>query len=303
MMAAPGSGWGRAMRIGFVGTGTMGTPIAGCLIGAGHQLTVYDIRRAATGALVAQGAALAETPRAAAESVEAVFTSLPGPAEVEAAALDPEAGILRGMPSGAAYIDLTTNAPSTIRRLAERCRERGIAFLDAPVSGRPPNMTAMVGGDAADFGRVRPLFEAIARNVFHVGPSGAGCAAKLVTQYLGYTNFIAALEGMLVAAKAGIDLGVLAKIVPVSAGQSRTFDNIPRSVLTGAFTSGGTLDIVAKDMDLAVSLAREVGAPGALGALASDIYKRAQAQGWGGEGFPVVARILEAMAGVELRDE
>ena len=291
------------MRIGFVGTGTMGTPIAGCLIAAGHQLTVYDIRREATGALVAQGAALAETPRAVAESADAVFTSLPGPAEVEAAVLDPTSGILRGMPSGAAYIDLTTNAPSTIRNLAAHCRERGVAFLDAPVSGRPPNMTVMVGGGEADFARLRPLFEAIARNVFHVGPSGAGCAAKLVTQYLGYTNFIAALEGMLIAAKAGIDLGVLARIVPVSAGQSRTFDNIPRSVLTGAFTSGGTLDIVAKDMDLAVSLAREVGAPGALGALASDVYKRAQAQGWGGEGFPVVARILEAMAGVELRDE
>jgi 3-hydroxyisobutyrate dehydrogenase len=291
------------MRIGFVGTGTMGTPIAGCLITAGHQLTIYDIRREATGALVAQGAALADTPRAAAESADAVFTSLPGPADVETAVLDPVAGILRGMPSGAAYIDLTTNAPSTVRLLAERCHERGVAFLDAPVSGRPPNMTAMVGGEEADFTRLRPLFEAIARNVFRVGPSGAGCVAKLVTQYLGYTNFIAALEGMLVAAKAGIDLAVLARIVPVSAGASRTFDNIPRSVLTGAFTSGGTLDIVAKDMDLAVSLAREVGAPGALGALASDIYKRAQAKGWGGEGFPIVAKILEAMAGVELRDD
>src|SRR6266436_8740312 len=291
------------MRIGFVGTGTMGTPIAGCLIAAGHQLTVYDIRRAATGALVAQGAALAETPRAAAESVDAVFTSLPGPAEVEAAVLDPEAGILRGMPSGAAYIDLTTNAPSTIRRLAEHCRERGVAFLDAPVSGRPPNMTVMVGGGDADFARLRPLFDAIARNVFHVGPSGAGCAAKLVTQYLGYTNFIAAIEGMLIAAKAGIDLGVLAQIVPVSAGQSRTFDTSARTVLSRAFASNGSLDIIVKDMDLAVNLAREVGAPGALGALASDVYKRAQAQGWGGEGFPIVARILEAMAGVELRHE
>src|SRR5712691_2228023 len=99
------------MRIGFVGTGTMGTPIAGCLIAAGHQLAVYDIRREATGALVAQGAALVQTPRAAAESVDAVFTSLPGPAEVETAVLDPESGILAGLPSGAAYIDLTTNAP------------------------------------------------------------------------------------------------------------------------------------------------------------------------------------------------
>jgi 3-hydroxyisobutyrate dehydrogenase-like beta-hydroxyacid dehydrogenase len=291
------------MHIGFVGTGTMGTPIAGCLVAAGHRLTIYDIRRAATGVLVAQGAALADTPRAAASGAEAVFTSLPGPAEVEAAVLDPDAGILAGMLSGACYIDLTTNAPRTVRLVAEAARKRGVAFLDAPVSGRPPNMTAMVGGDAADFARVRPLFDAIAAKIFHVGPSGAGCVAKLVTQYLGYTNFIAALEGMLIAAKAGIDLGILAQIVPVSAGQSRTFDNIPRSVLTGAFTSGGTLDIVAKDMDLAVNLAREVGAPAALGALASDVYKRAQAQGWGQEGFPVVARILEAMAGVELRSE
>ena len=291
------------MRIGFIGTGTMGTPIAGCLVAAGHHLTVCDIRREATQTLHQQGAAVADTPRGVAQGSEVVFTSLPGPGEVETAALDPTTGLLAGLPGGGAYIDLTTNAPSTIRHLATACGERGIAFLDAPVSGRPPTMTVMVGGEAAAFARYRPLFEAIAKNVFHVGPSGAGCAAKLVTQYLGYTNFIAALEGLLIAAKAGIDLGVLAQIVPVSAGQSRTFDNIPRSVLTGAFTSGGTLDIVAKDIDLACALAREVGAPAQLGLLASEMYKRAQAQGWGQEGFPVVARILEAMAGVELRHE
>ena len=121
-------------------------------------------------------------------------------------------------------------------------------MLDAPVSGRPPTMTVMVGGDEAVFARYRPLLAAMAGNIFYVGGAGAGCAAKLVTQYLGYTNFVAALEGMLIGAKAGIDLGVLAQIVPVSAGASRTFDNIPRSVLPGSFTAGGTLDIVAKDL-------------------------------------------------------
>ena len=126
----------------------------------------------------------------------------------------------------------------------------------------------MVGGDAAVFARSRPLLAAMAGNIFHVGGAGAGCTAKLVTQYLGYTNFIAALEGMLIGAKAGIDLGVLAQIVPLSAGSSRTFDNIPRSVLPGSFTAGGTLDIVAKDLDLACGLAREVGAPAHLGLLA-----------------------------------
>jgi 3-hydroxyisobutyrate dehydrogenase-like beta-hydroxyacid dehydrogenase len=292
-----------AMRIGFIGTGTMGGPIADWLIGAGHRLTVYDTRPAAMAPLAALGAAVADSPMEAAYAAEAVFTSLPGPREVEEAALDPERGLFAGLRRGGAYIDLTTNAPATIRRVAEAAQKREIRFLDAPVSGRPPNMTVMVGASDNDFAHCRPLFDAIAANIFHVGPSGSGCAAKLVTQYLGYTGFVAALEGMLIAAKAGINLDVLARIVPVSAGQSRAFDNIPRGVLTRSFAAGGTLDIVAKDMELAVALAREVGAPGGLGALAADFYKRAQAQGWGQEGFPVVARILEAMAGAELRDD
>src|SRR5271155_395534 len=291
------------MQLGFVGTGTMGTPIAGCLIAAGHRLTVYDIRPEATGALAGQGAAVADSAGAVAEGADAVFTSLPGPSDMEATALDPDRGILAGLHRGATYIDLTTNAPGTVRLVAAAAHKRGVAFLDAPVSGRPPNMTVMAGGEEEDFARVRPLFEAIAKNVFYVGPSGAGCVAKLVTQYLGYTNFIAAIEGLLIAAKAGIDLGVLARIVPVSAGQSRTFDTSAKSVLSRAFASNGSLDIIVKDMALAVDVAREVGTPAALGALAYDAYKRAQAQGLGGEGYPSVAKILEAMAGVELAAE
>ena len=289
------------MRLGFVGTGTMGAPMAGCLIDAGHQLTVYDVRPEATAALCNRGARSAEDPAAVARESEVVLTSLPGPAEVEHAALDPVSGVLAGLQPGGAYIDMTTNAPAVARRVAEACLARGVETLDAPVSGRPPTMTVMVGGDEAVFARYRPLLAAMAGNIFYVGGAGAGCTAKLVTQYLGYTNFVAALEGMLIGAKAGIDLGVLAQIVPVSAGASRTFDNIPRSVLPGTFTAGGTLDIVAKDLQLARDLAREVGAPAHLGLLAHDVLSRAQARGWGQEGFPIAARILEAMAGAELR--
>jgi len=230
-----------------------------------------------------------------------VFTSLPGPAEGERAALDPVDGILAGLPRGGAYIDMTTNAPGVVRRIAETCRQRGVDMLDAPVSGRPPGMTIMVGGDAGTFERHRPLFDAMGQNVFHVGPIGAGCVAKLVTQYLGYANLITAIEGMLIGAKAGLDLATLARIVPVSAGASRTFDNIPRGVFPGTFSAGGTLDIVAKDVHLACELAREVGAPAHTGLVADDMYRRAQACGWGQEGLSVVARVLEAMAGVELR--
>ena len=289
------------MRVGFVGTGTMGTAMARCLIDAGHRLTVHDLRREATTGLCDAGACWAESPRATAESSEVVFTSLPGPLDVERVMLDPSRGILAGTRSGHACIDTTTNAPGMARRLAEACRARGVEFLDAPVSGRPPGMTIMAGGDAAVFTTSRPLLACMGRHIFHVGPSGAGCAAKLVTQYLGYANLVTALEGMLIGAKAGLDLGMLARIVPVSAGASRTFDNIPRSVLSGEFSAGGTLDIVAKDVHLACELAREVGAPAHMGLIADDLLQRAQAQGWGQRGFPIVARVLEAMAGVELR--
>ena len=238
---------------------------------------------------------------AVARDSEVVFTSLPGPAEFESAMLEPRTGILEGMRPGGVHIDLTTNAPKTVARVAEACRARGVELIDAPVSGRPPAMTVMVGASDAAFVKYRPLFDAIGANVFHVGRSGSGATSKLVTQYLGYTNFIASIEGMLVAAKAGIDLETIARIVPLSAGQSKTFDNIARGVFPGSFAAGGTLDIVAKDVELACQLARDVGAPASLGALASDLYKRAQAAGWGQQGFPVVARVLEAMAGVELR--
>jgi 3-hydroxyisobutyrate dehydrogenase-like beta-hydroxyacid dehydrogenase len=289
------------MRVGFVGTGTMGAPIALRLIEAGHHLTVCDIRPEATAPLTARGARAVEDPFRVAQQSEVVFTSLPGPDEMQPAVLDASNGILAGLRPGDAYIDLTTNAPDVARRVAAACRGGGVDMLDAPVSGRPPGMTVMVGGEKPVFKRCRPLFEAIAGNIFYVGAAGSGCVAKLVTQYLGYTNFVAALEGLLIGAKAGVDPGILAQIVPFSAGASRTFDNIPRSVLSGAFTAGGTLDIVAKDLHLACDLARNVAAPASLGLVAHDVLNRAQAQGWGQRGFPIAARILEMMAGLELR--
>jgi 3-hydroxyisobutyrate dehydrogenase len=247
------------------------------------------------------GANWADSPRIVAEASEVVFTSLPGPAEVEKALLDPANGILGGLRPGGAYIDMTTNSPTVFRRLAEVCRARGIEVLDAPVSGRPPGMTIMVGGDPVTLTKYRPLLECMGRNIFHVGETGTGCIAKLVTQYLGYSNFVTAVEGLLIGAKAGVDIRTLARIVPVSAGASRVFDNIPRSVFSGEFTSGGTLDIVAKDLHLACELARDVGAPSHIGLATDDVLKRAQAQGWGHRGFPIAAQILEQMAGAQLR--
>lgn len=289
------------MRVGFIGTGTMGSPMVRCLLAAGHTVTLHDQRREATGSLCDLGARWADTPCAVAVESEVVCTSLPGPPEVERVVLDPEQGLLAGLRPGSAYIDLTTNAPSMVRSIAEVCRARGVEMLDAPVSGRPPEMTIMVGGDAAVFARYQALLAGMGKHVFYVGQTGTGCIAKLVSQYLGYTNFIAAAEGLLIGARAGIDLRTLAQIIPVSAGASRAFEAFPRTVLNGEFASAGTLDIVAKDLSLACELARQVQAPTRLGAIVEEVLKRAQAQGWGQQGFPIAVRVLEQMAGAELR--
>ena len=162
-------------------------------------------------------------------------------------------------------------------------------------------MTMMVGGDRGVFDRARPALDAVAAQIFYVGPAGAGCTAKLATQYMGYTNLIAAIEGMLIARLGGVDPAVLAEIVPVSAGASRAFNAIPNSILSRSFEAGGTLDIVAKDVALACELAESLNAPAGTGQTANALYRQAQEAGWGSEGYPVVARILEGLAGADLQ--
>ena len=269
------------MELGFIGTGTMGNAMARCLIDGGHQLTVHDLRREATTTLCEMGAHWADNAKAVAEASHVVFLSLPGPAQMEAVVLDPEVGVLAGLRPGSALGDTTTNSPKVFRQVAAACRAKGIEVLDMPVSGRPPNMTIMVGGDREVFDKHLPVLECMGKNVFYVGESGAGCTAKLVTQYLGYTNLIAAAEGLLIGAKAGLDLTVLAQIVPVSAGASRAFEGLPGAVFSGDFPTTGTLDIIAKDIHLACELARDVHAPARIGDIADDVLQRPQAQGLG----------------------
>ena len=287
----------------FIGVGTMGSLMAGCLLDAGVDLTVFDIRREAADPLIQRGARWAASAEDAASGCDVLWTSLPGPAQVESVLLGNEAAVLSALPDGAVLVDTTTNDPDVARRVADTCTHRGIAMLDAPVSGRPPAMTMMVGGDHAVYEKALPSLEAVAAQIFYVGPAGAGCVAKLATQYMGYTNLIAAIEGMLIARMGGVDPAVLAEIVPVSAGASRAFNAIPNAVLDGSFQAGGTLDIVAKDVALACELARRVEAPSSTGQVADSLYRQAQREGWGDEGYPVVAKVLESLTGIELRTE
>ena len=161
------------MRVGFIGLGNMGGPMAKHILDAGHSLTVYDVRKEAAGTHLQGGARWAESPMAVAAASEIVFTSLPGPKEVEAVALG-EGGILQGAAPGTVYIDLSTNSPTLIRRICEVCKEKNVQVLDAPVSGGPigaqqATLAVMVGGDRAVYDRVKPVLDAIGNKVSYVG--------------------------------------------------------------------------------------------------------------------------------------
>src|SRR5713101_7970343 len=172
------------MRIGFIGLGNMGGPMAGHILAAGHTLTVYDARREVATPHLARGARWADSPMAVAAASEIVFTSLPGPKEVEAVALG-EGGILQGAAPGTVYIDLSTNSPTLIRRMYEVCRGKNVQVLDAPVSGgqmgaQQATLAAMVGGDRAVYDRVKPVLNTIGNKVPYVSAIGSGAIAKLV---------------------------------------------------------------------------------------------------------------------------
>jgi len=289
------------MNLGYIGTGVMGNPMAKALIEAGHSVTVHDLNRESATNLCEMGANWADDPRQLSESSEVVFTSLPGPVQAENVLTNPDTGILSGLRSGGTWVDTTTNSPTMIHKLADLCKQRGIEMLDCPVSGRIPNMTMMVGGDRAVFNKHRPVLEIMGKEVIYVGGTASGCTAKLVTQYLGYSNFIAGIEGMLIGAKAGLDMDILARLIPISASASGVMERSMGVVLDGTFASNGTLDIVAKDLHLACQLARDVQAPSRIGDIVDDVLQRAQAQGWGQEGYPIVAKVLEQMANSEVR--
>ncbi|HAM54077.1 MAG TPA: 3-hydroxyisobutyrate dehydrogenase [Candidatus Rokubacteria bacterium] len=295
------------MRIGFVGLGTMGRHMAANLLRAGHTLVVHDVRREAAAPHLAAGAAWADTPRGAAEGAEVVFTSLPGPAEVEAVALGAE-GLLAGLAAGAAYFDLTTNAPSLVRRLHAVFAARGVHVLDAPVSGGPRGaesrkLALWVGGDEAVFARHRPVLEAIGDQPYWVGPIGAGSVAKLVHNCAGYVMQTALAEVFTLGVKAGVEPLALWKAVRQGAlGRQRTFDRLADNFLPGLYDPPAfALRLAHKDVTLATALGREHRVPMRLANATLEELTEAWNRGWGERDSRVAMCLQEERAGVEIR--
>lgn len=220
------------MKLGFIGLGTMGGSMASNLQRAGYELVVNDIRREVAAPHLSAGATWASSPREVAAASDVVLTSLPGPAEVKAVALDTD-GLLSSMRSGTVYMDLSTNSPTLMRELHATFAQRGVDVLDTPVSGGPAGaksgkLAIWAGGDQAVFERVRSVLDAFADQVFYVGPIGAGSVTKLVHNCAGYALQAALAEVFTLGVKAGVEPLALWNAVRQGAlGRRRTFDRLP----------------------------------------------------------------------------
>lgn len=297
------------MRIGFIGLGRMGAPMARNLLRAGHSLAVHDVRRDAAEPHLAAGARWADSPADAAHDAELVFTCLPTPADVEAAVLG-EQGIAAGAATGSVVADLSSNAPRVVRRLYAALDERGIAFLDAPVSGgvggaERGTLQVMVGGDASAFERVRPALAAIGDKLTRTGDVGSATVTKLVHNmvYIGTRQLLA--EGLTLGVKAGVAPRVLLDAMKGSAfGQGLLLDHfLPETIFKGRFEPVRfALRLAKKDVGLLTELAREHGVPTAMADLTERALDEAMARGWGDRDYAVPFLLQEERAGVEVRE-
>jgi 3-hydroxyisobutyrate dehydrogenase-like beta-hydroxyacid dehydrogenase len=295
------------MKIGFIGLGTMGRYMASNLIKAGHELVVNDLRREAAEPHCQAGAVWADTPREVAEATEVIFTSLPGPSEVEAVALGAQ-GLVAGLTAGKVYFDLTTNAPSLVRRIHEVFLEHGSHMLDAPVSGGPRGaetrrLALWVGGDDRVFARYKPVLDAIGDQPYYVGQIGAGSIAKLVHNCAGYVIQTALAEVFTMGVKAGINpLSLWKAVRQGAAGRSRTFDRLVDQFLPGKFEPAAfTLRLAHKDVTLATGLGREYKVPMRLANITLEEMTEALNRGWGERDSRIAMLLQEERAGVEIR--
>lgn len=291
------------MNVGLIGTGHMGSPIGAQLIAAGHELVVHDRNQPAADTLLGLGATWAASPRDVAERSSVVFTSLPGPVEVDLVTLGGD-GILAGAAVGTVHVDLSTNAPSAVRRLAALEAEHGVALVDAPVSGgargaEAGTLAVYAGGEAAAFATVQPLLAAFGAHVFHLGPSGSGCLVKLLNNVLALGSQLLLQEVMVFAAKAGVDPLRLHEVL--SAGSAAPYVGAIPAILQRDWDDPTfTLALAAKDVALCVDAARELGVPMAVGSAVAEIYARSLARGQGGKGRLATLVAIETDAGVRV---
>jgi 2-hydroxy-3-oxopropionate reductase len=285
-------------RVGFVGLGSMGGPMASNLMEAGYDLVLYNRTREKAEKLAAGGGGeVAGTPRDVAQRCDIVITMLPGPSEVEAV-VSGGAGLLEGTRKSLLVVDMSTSSPTLARKLTRTARERGASMLDAPVSGGDVGaiegtLSIMVGGDEGDFEHARPLFEVMGNTVIHVGPDGAGQVVKAANQIVVALVMEAVSEALVLGAKAQVDPEKLLDVLSGGLAGNRVMEVKREKYLSRHFEPGGKVKYHHKDLGIALAAGREYGAALPATALVDQMFGALVAQGRGGWDHSALVTLVE----------
>ena len=293
--------------VGFIGLGRMGAPMALNLRRAGYEVVAFDARAEAVEPLVAAGAVAAESTPGTAASCDVLVTMLPGPPQVEAVMVG-HGGAFQALRPGSAWVDMTTSTSAVGLALARDGARRQVAVIDAPVAGMVRDAVAgtlqvFAGGTAEDVARVRPVLEAMGDRdkVVHVGSHGAGYAVKLCLNLLWFSHAAASAEVLVLGARAGVDVGTLRRALVAGPAGSALLERDIDGIFDGDYDESFTLDMVTRDLGLAVDLGRDLGVPLELGGLVEQLHRRARALYGDGAGALSAVRMAEESAGIKLR--
>ena len=292
-------------KIGFIGLGIMGRGMVDNLMKAGFDVTVWNRTASRMTPFVERGAAAADSPKAVAEASDITIICVSDTPDVEAVVLG-EDGVIQGASAGDLVIDMSTINPVNTVAIAERLKAKGVAMLDAPISGGSEGaangtLSIMIGGGEADVARAQPCFEAMGSTITHVGEQGAGQTVKLSNQILCVVNMLAASEALLFAKAGGVDLDKMLQAVAGGAAGSWMLANRGPQVIDDYWAPGFSIDLQQKDLRLVLGAADELGVPVIATALCFNLYRTLQAQGMGGDGNHSLIKPLEAMAGMKAR--
>jgi len=288
-------------RVGFIGLGIMGGPMAANVLRAGFELTVWNRTPSRAEALLSAGATLADSPAAVARASEVTVSCVTDSPDVEAVALG-EHGVIAGAAPGSAYIDCSTISPATARKVAEALRRNDVAMLDAPVSGgdvgaKAGTLAIMVGGDAPFFERCLPVLQAMGKTIVHVGPAGAGQVVKLCNQVAGGLNLLAMAEAIVLAEQAGVAPEKMLEVVSAGAAGSWMLSNLGPRAVRGDFAPGFMVELMQKDLRLVLETAAETTTPLPGTALVTQLLRTLEAQGRGRDGTQAIVAAVARLAG------
>jgi len=292
-------------KVGFIGLGIMGKPMAKNLIKAGFTLVVHNRSRTAVDELVKLGATAAGSPREVASSVDTIITMLPNSPDVESVALGAK-GIKEGAATGQLFLDMSTINPIVSQKIAGELEPLGVAMVDAPVSGGEKGaiegtLSIMVGGRSHDFERALPIFNALGKTITHMGPLGAGGFTKLANQIIVAINLTAIGEALVFGAKAGVDPQKMIRALAGGLAGSKCLDQKSEKILTGDFAPGFKIDLHFKDLNLIHEAARSVGVPIPTAAFVEQLFAALRIRGRGGLDHSGVITLFEDLAGVQVR--